>query len=142
MLNKLLEPSDKEFRSRGGIPFQKLLQGIALRNVTLQYAPELPPALSGINLDLPRGSTVALVGSSGAGKSSIADLLGGLYNPTQGKILIDDTPLEQLDLISWQQRLGVVSQDTFMFNASIADNISFGSATATRAQILAAAEIE
>jgi ATP-binding cassette subfamily B protein/subfamily B ATP-binding cassette protein MsbA len=140
LLNKLLEPSDKEFRSRGGIPFQKLHQGIALRNVTLQYSPELPPALSGINLDLPRGSTVALVGSSGAGKSSIADLLGGLYNPTQGEILIDDTPLEQLDLISWQQRLGVVSQDTFMFNASIADNISFGSANATRAQILAAAQ--
>jgi len=140
LLNKLLEPSDKEFRSRGGIPFQKLHQGIALRNVTLQYSPELPPALSGINLDLPRGSTVALVGSSGAGKSSIADLLCGLYNPTQGEILIDDTPLEQLDLISWQQRLGVVSQDTFMFNASIADNISFGSANATRAQILAAAQ--
>jgi ATP-binding cassette subfamily B protein/subfamily B ATP-binding cassette protein MsbA len=140
LLNKLLDPSDKEFRSRGGIPFQKLHQGIALRNVTLQYSPELPPALSGINLDLPRGSTVALVGSSGAGKSSIADLLGGLYNPTQGEILIDDTPLEQLDLISWQQRLGVVSQDTFMFNASIADNISFGSANATRAQILAAAQ--
>jgi len=140
LLNKLLEPSNKEFRSRGGIPFQKLHQGIALRNVNLQYAPELPPALSGINLDLPCGSTVALVGSSGAGKSSIADLLGGLYNPTRGEILIDDTPLEQLDLISWQQRLGVVSQDTFMFNASIADNISFGSANATRAQILAAAE--
>jgi ATP-binding cassette subfamily B protein/subfamily B ATP-binding cassette protein MsbA len=83
---------------------------------------------------------VALVGSSGAGKSSIADLLGGLYNPTKGEILIDDTPLERLDLISWQQRLGVVSQDTFMFNASIADNISFGSANATRAQILVAAE--
>jgi ATP-binding cassette subfamily B protein/subfamily B ATP-binding cassette protein MsbA len=140
LLNKLLEPSDKEFRSRDGIPFQKLHQGIALRNVNLQYAPELPPALRCIDLDLPRGSTVALVGSSGAGKSSIADLLCGLYNPTQGEIMIDETPLEQLDLISWQQRLGVVSQDTFLFNASIADNISFGSANATRAQILAAAE--
>jgi subfamily B ATP-binding cassette protein MsbA len=140
LLNKLLEPSDKEFRSRGGVHFQQLRQGIALRNVTLQYAPELPPALTAIDLDLPRGSTVALVGSSGAGKSSIADLLGGLYNPTQGEILIDDTPLEQLDLISWQQRLGVVSQDTFLFNASIADNISFGTPNANRAQIVAAAE--
>jgi subfamily B ATP-binding cassette protein MsbA len=140
LLNKLLEPSDKEFRSRGGTPFQKLAHGISLRNVTLQYAPELPPALSGINLDLPRGSTVALVGRSGAGKSSIADLLCGLYNASQGEILIDNTPLEQLDLISWQQRLGVVSQDTFMFNASIAENISFGSPNASRAKIFAAAE--
>lgn len=140
LLNKLLEPSDKEFRSRGGIPFHKLHQGIALRNVNLQYAPELPPALSGINLDLPRGSTVALVGSSGAGKSSIADLLCGLYNASQGEILIDNTPLKELDLISWQQRLGVVSQDTFLFNASIAANISFGSPNASRDQMLDAAQ--
>ena len=140
LLNKLLEPSDKEFRSRGGIPFQELRQGIALRNVTLQYAPDLPPALSGIDLDLPRGSTVALVGSSGAGKSSIADLLCGLYNPNQGEILIDGSPMQDLDLISWQQHLGVVSQDTFLFNASIADNIRFGSAHASRDQILAAAQ--
>ena len=140
LLNKLLEPSDKEFRSRGGIRFQELRQRISLRNVTLQYAPELPPALRGIDLDLPRGSTVALVGSSGAGKSSIADLLCGLYSTTQGQVLIDNTPMEQIDLISWQQCLGVVSQDTFLFNASIADNISFGSDHATTEQIVAAAE--
>jgi ATP-binding cassette subfamily B protein/subfamily B ATP-binding cassette protein MsbA len=140
LLNKLLEPSDKEFRRRDGRPFDALQQGIALRNVSLQYAPELPPALSGINLELPRGTTVALVGSSGAGKSSIADLLTGLYQPSQGQILIDGNPLHNLDLISWQQRLGVVSQDTFLFNASLADNISYGTPNATKAQIIAAAE--
>ncbi|MDM7951650.1 MAG: ABC transporter ATP-binding protein [Cyanobium sp. CZS 25K] len=140
LLNKLLEPSDKEFRSRGGIPFQELRQGIVLRNVTLQYDPELPPSLIGINLNVPRGSTVALVGSSGAGKSSIADLLCGLYRPTAGEILIDGNPLQDFDLISWQQRLGVVSQDTFLFNATIAENICFGSPDATKAEILAAAE--
>ncbi len=140
LLNKLLEPADKEFRRRDGRPFDALQQGIALRNVSLQYAPELPPALSGINLELPRGTTVALVGSSGAGKSSIADLLTGLYQPSQGQILIDGNPLHNLDLISWQQRLGVVSQDTFLFNASLADNISYGTPNATKAQIVAAAE--
>jgi ATP-binding cassette subfamily B protein/subfamily B ATP-binding cassette protein MsbA len=140
LLNKLLEPADKEFRRRDGRPFDALQQGIALRNVSLQYAPELPPALTGINLELPRGTTLALVGSSGAGKSSIADLLTGLYQPTQGQILIDGNPLHNLDLISWQQRLGVVSQDTFLFNASLADNISYGTPNATKAQIVAAAE--
>ncbi len=140
LLNKLLEPSDKEFRSRGGLPFEQLRKGISLRNVGLQYTPELPPALSGIDFDLPRGSTVALVGSSGAGKSSIADLICGLYKPSEGEILVDGKPLDGLDLISWQQRLGVVSQDTFLFNASISDNISFGTPQATRAQIIAAAE--
>jgi ATP-binding cassette subfamily B protein/subfamily B ATP-binding cassette protein MsbA len=117
-----------------------LRDGIRLHDVTLHYAPELPPALQSIQLALPRGKTVALVGSSGAGKSSIADLLCGLYDPSEGEVLIDGIPLNQHDLITWQQRLGVVSQDTFLFNASIADNISFGTPTATRADIVAAAE--
>lgn len=140
LLNKLLEPGDKQFRRRGGFTFKSLQQGITLRNVTLQYRPELQPALRNINLDLARGSTVALVGSSGAGKSSVADLLVGLYDPTEGQMLIDGTPLTDFDLISWQQQLGVVSQDTFLFNATIAENISYGSPNATRAQIVEAAE--
>ena len=140
LLNNLLEPADKQFRRRGGHKFQTLEQAISLRNLTLQYSPELPPALRNLNLEITRGSTVALVGSSGAGKSSIADLLVGLYDATEGQILIDGTPLPDFDLISWQQHLGVVSQDTFLFNATIAENISHGSPHATRAQIVEAAE--
>lgn len=139
-LNQLLEPGDKQFRRRGGQPFQALKREIHLRGVTLVYSPELPPALRNIDLVLPRGSTVALVGSSGAGKSSIADLLVGLYHPSDGEILIDGTPMDQFDLISWQQHLGVVSQDTFLFNASIRDNIAFGTPNAGEAEILAAAQ--
>jgi ATP-binding cassette, subfamily B, bacterial MsbA len=140
LLNKLLEPADKQFRRRGGLTFKSLQQSISLRNVMLQYSPELQPALRNLNLDIPRGSTVALVGSSGAGKSSIADLLVGLYDASEGQMLIDGKPLTDYDLISWQQHLGVVSQDTFLFNATIADNISHGSPHATRAQIVEAAE--
>jgi ATP-binding cassette subfamily B protein/subfamily B ATP-binding cassette protein MsbA len=140
LLNKLLEPSDKQFRRRGGLKFKSLQQAISLRNVTLQYSPELQPALRNINLEIPRGSTVALVGSSGAGKSSIADMLVGLYDASEGKILIDGKPLTDFDLISWQQHLGVVSQDTFMFNATIAENISHGTLAASRAQIVEAAK--
>jgi ATP-binding cassette subfamily B protein/subfamily B ATP-binding cassette protein MsbA len=80
------------------------------------------------------------VGSSGAGKSSIADLLVGLYDATEGQILIDGTPLPDYDLISWQQHLGVVSQDTFLFNATIAENISHGTPDSTRVRIIEAAE--
>jgi ATP-binding cassette subfamily B protein/subfamily B ATP-binding cassette protein MsbA len=140
LLNKLLEPADKQFRRRGGLTFKSLQQAISLRNVTLQYSPELQPALRNLNLDIPRGSTVALVGSSGAGKSSIADILVGLYDATEGQILIDGRPLPDFDLISWQQHLGVVSQDTFLFNATIAENISHGTPDSTRAQIIEAAE--
>ena len=140
LLNKLLEPADKQFRRRGGLTFKSLQQAISLRNVTLQYSPELQPALRNLNLDIPRGSTVALVGSSGAGKSSIADILVGLYDATEGQILIDGRPLPDFDLISWQQHLGVVSQDTFLFNATIAENISHGTPDSTRARIIEAAE--
>jgi len=140
LLNKLLEPADKQFRRRGGLTFKSLQQSISLRNVMLQYSPELQPALRNLNLDIPRGSTVALVGSSGAGKSSIADLLVGLYDASEGQMLIDGKPLTDFDLISWQQHLGVVSQDTFLFNATIAENISHGTPDSTRARIIEAAE--
>jgi ATP-binding cassette subfamily B protein/subfamily B ATP-binding cassette protein MsbA len=140
VLNGFLIDSDKQFRRRGGLPFGAIHHGIELRQVGLRYAPELDPALTGINLTLPKGQTVALVGSSGAGKSSIADLLAGLYDPTEGLILVDGTNLNAFDLASWQQRLGVVSQDTFLFNASIADNIAFGTPDATRQAIETAAE--
>ncbi|MCT0208520.1 ABC transporter ATP-binding protein [Synechococcus sp. CS-1332] len=130
-LNEILRDSDKEFIRSGGVPFTGLRQGIELDNLSLRYSPDLPEALSSIQLSIGRGQTIALVGSSGAGKSSIADLLVGLYAPTDGRILIDGVDIRDLNLASWQQRLGVVSQDTFLFNASIASNIGFGVEGAT-----------
>jgi len=140
VLNEFLNHEDKQFRSRGGNTFEAIHQGIELRNVSLRYAPELEPALTDINLILPKGQTIALVGSSGAGKSSIADLLAGLYDPSDGEILVDNTNRATFDLVSWQQRLGVVSQDTFLFNATIAENIAFGTPGASRQEIEIAAE--
>lgn len=139
-LNQILSPNGKQFRRLGGTPFQQLQQAIRFEDVSLRYAPELPEALQQICFTLPKGQMLALVGPSGAGKSSIADLLTGLYAPTTGRIWVDDTPLEQLDLQSWQQRLGVVSQDTFLFNATIAENIAFGTPDASRSQIEAACQ--
>ena len=138
-LNDILSPKGKQYRRQGGIPFQGLRSAIEIQGVGLRYAPELPPALEQINLTLAKGSTTALVGASGAGKSSIADLLVGLYAPTAGRILIDRTDLNDLDLASWQQRLGVVSQDTFLFNASLAENIAYGCPWASLDEIEAAA---
>lgn len=137
-LNQLLSSDDKQYRRQGGRAFVKLQQQIRFEGVSLQYAPELAPALNDISFCLPRGQMLGLVGPSGAGKSSIADLLSGLYAPSGGQIWIDDRPLDQLELATWQQHLGVVSQDTFLFNASIAENIAFGTPGATQAQIEAA----
>lgn len=139
-LNQILSTSDKQFRRRDGSRFTALQQCIQFVQVSLRYAPELPPALQDLCFALPKGQMLALVGPSGAGKSSIADLLTGLYQPSAGCIRIDGTPLEQLELASWQQRLGVVSQDTFLFNATIAENIAFGTPGASQAQIEAACQ--
>ncbi|MEA5441277.1 ABC transporter ATP-binding protein [Cyanobium gracile] len=138
-LNDILRDDDKQFIRSGGVPFTDLQKGIQLDGVSLRYGPDLPEALSCINLSIGRGQTIALVGSSGAGKSSIADLLAGLYEPTGGRILIDGVDFRDINLSSWQQRLGVVSQDTFLFNASIASNIGFGVENVTLEDIKAAA---
>ena len=138
-LNKILTDDGKEFVRIGGQPFSSLQDSILIDDVTLRYSPELPPALRSVQLRIHRGQTVALVGSSGAGKSTIADLLVGLYDPSEGRVLIDGVDLRAIDLASWQQRLGVVSQDTFLLNASIASNIAFGVPDATREAVVEAA---
>ena len=139
-LNQILSPTGKQFRRQGGVPFSGLTTGIRFDSVGLRYSDDLPFALTAIDLEIGRGQTVALVGASGAGKSSIADLLVGLYRPSAGKILIDEHDLEDLELGSWQRRLGVVSQDTFLFNASLAENIAYGCPWASTADIATAAE--
>jgi subfamily B ATP-binding cassette protein MsbA len=139
-LNQILSPAGKQFRRLGGTPFGELHQAIRFERVSLRYSMELPNALSDISFTLPKGQMLALVGPSGAGKSSIADLLTGLYSTSSGQIFIDSHPLDQLDLASWQQRLGVVSQDTFLFNATIAENVAFGTPGASRNQVESACE--
>lgn len=139
-LNKILSPEGKQFRRLGGTPFTTLLHDIRFESVSLRYASELPQALCEISFTLRKGETVALVGPSGAGKSSIADLLTGLYTPSSGAILIDGITLDQIVLATWQQRLGVVSQDTFLFNATIAENVAFGSPGVTLTQIESACQ--
>lgn len=139
-LDELLCPEDKEYRRRGGRPFTGLVEDIRFEGVGLRYKARSEPTLSGIDLVIPRGGTVALVGASGAGKSSLADLLIGLLEPTEGRILVDGTDLLELDLDSWQRRLGVVSQDVLLVNDTIRANIAFGQAgDPTDAMVRAAA---
>jgi subfamily B ATP-binding cassette protein MsbA len=140
-LNDILKSEDKSFRRTDGEHFQGLKKSILLNNVQLVYGSSTAPALRGVTIDIPKGKTIALVGRSGAGKSSIADLLVGLYSPTAGSIEIDGKNLNTINLASWQQRLGVVSQDTFLFNATLAENISFGCEWATLEDVKRACEI-
>ena len=134
-LNYILSDEDKSFRRIGGVVFKKLEFGLRFESVSLRYSSDLPYAIKNLSFSLPKGHTLAFVGPSGAGKSSIADLISGLYEPTDGSILIDNQNLNVLDIQSWQMRLGTVSQDTFLFNKTISENVSFGVPSATPAMI-------
>jgi ATP-binding cassette subfamily B protein/subfamily B ATP-binding cassette protein MsbA len=140
LLNDFLLSNDKEFRRHEGNIYRGFSQGIVLQHVGLTYGSNPVSALRDINLTIPHGHTVALVGRSGAGKSSIADLLAGLYEETEGRILIDGVDFRSYEPSSWQRRIGVVSQDTFLFNASIAANISFGSPGSTLDDVILASQ--
>ncbi|QDZ39014.1 ABC transporter ATP-binding protein [Euhalothece natronophila Z-M001] len=139
-LTEILTTEDKEWSRVGGKIFKGLKEKIEFENVTLQYFSDQAPALHNINFVMPQGSVTALVGSSGAGKSSIADLLTGLYDPTEGKITIDNVDLKAYSLETWRQQMGVVSQDTFIFNQPIIENIRYGKPEATEEEVIQAAK--
>ena len=99
---------------------------VMFRNVHLRYPDASREALAGINLSLPGGKTVALVGTSGSGKTSLANLLPRFYHPTSGEILIDDHSIETLTLASLRANIALVSQDVVLFNDTVAANIAYG----------------
>jgi ABC-type multidrug transport system fused ATPase/permease subunit len=95
--------------------------------------------LHGLDLDVPAGTTVALVGHTGAGKSTIAKLLARFYDPTEGRITIDDVDLGDVAQSSLRRQLGIVPQEGFLFAGTVADNIAFARPGADRQQVIAAA---
>ena len=111
---------------------------VELRHVNFSYN-EGVPVLKDINLSVPRGTTVALVGASGSGKSTIADLICRFYDPQEGEILLGGAPLQAYPLADLRRRIGVVAQDTLLFNDTVAENIAFGCPGASRQEIEAAA---
>ena len=109
-------------------------------NVRFGYGQTGPEVLHGIDLDVPPGTTVALVGHTGAGKSTIAKLLARFYDPREGAITIDDIDLRDVSQRSLRQQLGIVPQEGFLFAGTVRDNIAFGKHDATPAEVVAAAQ--
>ena len=111
---------------------------VELRHVSFSYTPGLP-VLNDVSLSVPRGSTVALVGASGSGKSTIADLICRFYDVGDGELLFGGVPVGAMSLAELRGRIGVVAQDTLLFNDSVSANIAFGNPDATQEQIETAA---
>jgi ATP-binding cassette subfamily B protein/subfamily B ATP-binding cassette protein MsbA len=114
---------------------------ITLRNVAFTYAQSARPVLEGINLEVRPGEMIALVGPSGAGKTTFCNLIARFYDPTSGEIRLDGIDLRKITLDSYRRLLGIVEQDTFLFDGTIAQNIAYGRRHATRAQIAHAARL-
>lgn len=107
------------------LPTVTLEKSVKFNNVSFAYSPEIP-ILKKINLEIKKNQFVALVGPSGGGKSTIVDLLLGLYSPSAGEVLYDEESFDDYSHKNMAQHIGVVSQDIFLFNASVKENISYG----------------
>ena len=114
---------------------------IVFDHVDFRFSPDGPEVVHDACFEVPRGSLVALVGETGSGKSTYANLLARFYDPTSGSVTIDGVDLRQVSTPDLRSLIGVVTQDTILFNDTIANNIAYGTAGATREQIEAAARM-
>jgi ABC-type multidrug transport system fused ATPase/permease subunit len=141
-LDKIFELLDEEPDLRdkpGAVELPRLRGEIAFEHVTFAYAPDAEPALREVDLHVPAGQTVALVGSTGAGKSTFAKLAARFYDPTEGRVLVDGHDLRDVQARSLRRQMGIVPQEAFLFSGTIRDNLSFGRPDATDEEVQHAA---
>jgi len=121
------------------VPVSHLRGQIELRDVSFTYPGQRQEALAGINLSVAPGETVALVGQTGAGKSTLVKLIARFYDVTSGRVLVDGVDVRDYDMASYRQQLGVVPQEAYLFPGTVRDAIAYGRPDATDAEVEAAA---
>lgn len=115
----------KDYIKDGEKMFQSIQDNIQFKNLTFAYKSQETTVLSDVSFSVERGKKIGVVGPSGAGKSTITELLLRFYDPQQGAILVDGIDLRELNILSWRKKIGVVSQDVYLFNDTIKANIAF-----------------
>jgi ABC-type multidrug transport system fused ATPase/permease subunit len=141
-LDKIFELLDEKpdiADARHALELPRVRGEIRFDDVTFSYGGEAP-ALDHVSLDVPPGQTLALVGATGAGKSTLAKLVARFYDPDDGRVLIDEHDLRDVTEHSLRSQLGIVPQESFLFSGTIRDNIGFGRSDATDEEIRAAAQ--
>jgi len=112
---------------------------VIFKNVSFRYKTDGADVLKELDLTIHKGEMVALVGQTGSGKSTIANLLARFYDPSQGVVTMDGKNLKELDVTDFRKLVGIVSQDTFLFNTTIEENIRYGRPDATHEEVVEAA---
>lgn len=127
--------------SKDSIEMHGLHKSIEFKNVSFKYSPKLPYVLENINFKIQAGTTTALVGNSGGGKTTLVNLLPRFYNLSEGEILFDNTDIRKFKLSSLRRNIAVVFQDNFLFSGTIKENILLGKENATDEEINKAVEM-
>ncbi|WP_341528427.1 ABC transporter ATP-binding protein [Nostoc sp. UHCC 0302] len=136
-----LDPSDKPYIHSGNTPYKSINKGIYFESVSFQYYPEETPALEDVSICIPSRKTTAIVGPSGAGKSTIIALICRFYEVNSGEIYVDNYSLREVNLTDWRSQIAIVSQDIYMFSATILENIAYGRLDAAKDEIITAAKL-
>jgi subfamily B ATP-binding cassette protein MsbA len=123
----------------GAVSVNEVNHGIEFNNVTFSYDPG-KPILNGISFSIPKGSVVAVVGETGSGKTTVANLIARFYDVDSGAVTMDGTDLRDLKIADLRNLIGIVTQDAILFNDTIAANIAYGRPDASREEIIAAAK--
>jgi subfamily B ATP-binding cassette protein MsbA len=135
----LLDVDETLPEARNPVKITAFQDRVRFENVSFRYTPDAPPVLSGISFDMPRGSVIAFVGETGSGKTTVANLLARFYDVSDGVVLLDGHDVREIEIASLRALVGVVAQDTILFNDTVARNIGYGCADATPERIEEAA---
>lgn len=138
-INQVLETDEKILDPENPIALATIEKGVSYKNVVFSYDDKV--VLNKINFDVAKGSTIALVGESGSGKSTIADLLPRFYDIQDGEITIDGNNIKQFKVEELRKHIGVVNQESILFNDTVRNNIAFGNPNATIEAVIEAAKI-
>lgn len=133
-----IEPDIKD--NADAIEFNDVKGNIKFNDVSFKYNDTAHRVLKHINLEIPQGQYVALVGSSGAGKTTLCNLIPRFYDVTKGEITIDDTDIRKIKLENLRNNIGIVQQDVYLFAGTVYDNIRYGKKNATKEEVIEAAK--